>query len=68
MAMAPRWEKKDKKNGAPVDPSKAGQPSLWVNPLTVTLAGLAIVSVLYLGGDEARSKSDRDKDLSPSGP
>lgn len=67
-AMAPRWAKKDKKDDEPADPSKTGQPSFWVNPLTVTLAGLAIVTVLYLGADEARGDSERDKDLSPSGP
>ena len=71
MAMAPRLEKKDKgekKEGAPVDPSKVGQPTLWVNPLTVVLAGIAIVSVLYIGGDEALGDDTEDQDVSPSGP
>jgi len=64
-AMAPRTNEK-KKDGVPADPSKAGQPTFWVNPLTVTLAGLAIVSVIYLGVDEARDRADVD--VSPSGP
>jgi len=67
-AMAPSWAKKEKKEDDPADPSKKGQPTFWSNPLTVTLAGLAIVTVLYIGADEARGDSERDKDLSPSGP
>jgi hypothetical protein len=65
------WAKDDDdKKIPPVDPTRsaASTTSFWINPLTVLLAGIAVVSATYLLVDEARSKDDSDRKLSPTGP